>query len=243
MEHLAERLARIPNVVAVTLGGSRATGSARPDSDWDFGLYYRRAIDPEDVLSLGFAGEVSRPGAWGPLVNGGAWLRVDGVRVDLCYRDLAVVQHWREEAEEGRFQVVREVGYVAGMATYVLVGELALGRVLVGSLPRPEFPEALRETAPAWWRRIAAGALRYAGTYAARDDAGACVANLGVCLLAEAQARLAARAEWALNEKGLVERAGLGDLGRVVGADTRGLTVRVAEAAETLALPPWGPPP
>jgi hypothetical protein len=33
-------------------------------------------------------------------------------------------------------------------ATYVLAGELALGRLLAGELPRPAFPPRLRETAP-----------------------------------------------------------------------------------------------
>lgn len=37
-------------------GGSRATGRARPQSDWDFGLYYRDTIDPADVRALGFEG-------------------------------------------------------------------------------------------------------------------------------------------------------------------------------------------
>jgi hypothetical protein len=60
-------------------------------------------------------------------------------------------------AEDGRFEIQREVGYVAGIATYVLAGELALGRVLAGELPRPAFPPKLRETAPVAWFRLAAG--------------------------------------------------------------------------------------
>ncbi len=44
MEHLAAQLAAIPGVVAVTLGGSRATNTAVEGSDWDFGLYYRNGI-------------------------------------------------------------------------------------------------------------------------------------------------------------------------------------------------------
>ena len=38
----------------------------------------------------------------------------------------------------------RVEGYLAGLASYVLVAELALGEVLAGALPRPEFPDALR---------------------------------------------------------------------------------------------------
>jgi predicted nucleotidyltransferase len=37
----AEALAGLPGVRAVALGGSRAAGMARPDSDWDFAVYYR----------------------------------------------------------------------------------------------------------------------------------------------------------------------------------------------------------
>ncbi|MGH3294070.1 MAG: nucleotidyltransferase domain-containing protein, partial [Trebonia sp.] len=39
--YVADRLAGLPGVRAVTLGGSRAEGTHRPDSDWDFSVYYR----------------------------------------------------------------------------------------------------------------------------------------------------------------------------------------------------------
>jgi predicted nucleotidyltransferase len=37
---------RLSNAEAVNLGGSRARGDFRPDSDWDFAVYYRGEIDP-----------------------------------------------------------------------------------------------------------------------------------------------------------------------------------------------------
>ncbi|MET0326187.1 MAG: nucleotidyltransferase domain-containing protein [Ilumatobacteraceae bacterium] len=209
MRDIAARLATIPGVVAVTLGGSRATSTHRTDSDWDFGLYYRGTIDPDDVRALGWAGQVFAPGEWGRLVNGGAWLQVDGQAVDILYRDLDEVQRWTHEAEAGRFEIQREVGYVAGIATYVLAGELALNEVLHGDLPRPAFPEPLRRTAPDLWFRLAAGALAVGQVHARRGDAIAAVANLTQAVLATAQGRLAARGEWALNEKRIVARAGL----------------------------------
>ncbi len=211
MESIAARLAAVPGVVGVTLGGSRAVGDAGPDSDWDFGLYYRGALSPDDVRALGWPGTVFAPGDWGAIVNGGAWLEIDGVKVDLIYRDVEVVLHWTAEAEAGRFRIDREVGYVAGIATYVLAGELAVGKVLAGSLPRPSFPPALRKSAPPRWSDLGAGALQYASTYAARGDRVACLANVTQALLAVAQARLARRGEWALNEKRIIDRAGLGD--------------------------------
>jgi predicted nucleotidyltransferase len=230
MEELAPRLAEIPGVEAVTLGGSRATGTARPHSDWDFGLYYRETIDPADIRALGFAGEVFAPNAWGRVPNGGAWLVIDGVPVDLIYRDLATVEAWTADAAEGRFQLFREVGYVAGAPTYSYAAELALNRRLVGALPQPAFPDALRASAPPIWKRLAAGGLKFAAAHARRDDAVACAGNLAVATLATAHARMCARGEWYLNEKDLVARAGLDAVQRelrALGADLTGAVARV----------------
>lgn len=230
MEHLAARLAEIPGVVAVTLGGSRATNTAGPGSDWDFGLYYRGRLDPADIEALGWPGRVFAPGAWGQIVNGGAWLTVDDTKVDLIYRDLDQVLRWTAAAQDGEFEIQREVGYVAGIATYILTGELALARVLAGDLPRPEFPPKLRQTAPIAWYRLAGGALYFAGVYAERGDRVACLANLCQAVLATAEGRLAAAGQWALNEKRITERAGLTrvqDLLAQPGPDLAALVSRV----------------
>jgi hypothetical protein len=247
MLSLAESFSRIPGVVAVVLGGSRARGEERPDSDWDFGLYYRGSqhpIDPADVRALGHPGTVFAPGEWGRIVNGGAWLTIDGEPVDLIYRDLDQVEHWLAEAVAGRFEVSREVGYVAGIATYVPVGELAICRPLHGEpLPRPAFPDALRRSAPPWWRNVAAGALVNAAAHARIGDVSACVANVAQALLAAAQARVAERGEWALNEKGLLRRADLDAAGAVLarpGTTPRELADLVNRARGQLDLPSWG---
>jgi hypothetical protein len=210
VRHLTDRLREIPGVVAVTLGSSRSSGTAGGDSDWDFGLYYRGQIRADDVRALGFEGTVVEPGEWGRLMNGGAWLMVEGERVDLLYRDIDFVRHWIDEAEAGRFERDRVEGYLAGMATYVLVGELALAEVLAGELPRPSFPEALREAAGRRWRNSAAFSLAIAQMAAERHDVVACAGLLAKAAVEAAQAALAERGEWALNEKRIVRRAELG---------------------------------
>ena len=236
MEHLAARLAANPGVVAVTLGGSRATNTATEGSDWDFGLYYRGRLDPAEIVALGWPGRVFAPGEWGRIVNGGAWLTIDGTKVDLIYRDLDEVLRWTAAAEDGRFEIDREVGYVAGIATYVLAGELALGRVLSGDLPRPGFPPKLRQTAPVAWFRLAAGALHFAEVHAGRQDRVACLANLCQAVLAAAQGRLAAAGEWVLNEKRLVDRAGLGGVEDRLGQPERDLGILVSDVRACLGL-------
>lgn len=236
MEFIASKLAAIPGVVAVTLGGSRATNSAVAGSDWDFGLYYRGRLDPADIVALGWPGRVFARGEWGRIVNGGAWLTIDGAKVDLIYRDIDEVLRWTAAAEAGQFEIHREVGYVAGIATYVLAGELALGKVLSGELPRPAFPQMLRETAPAAWFRIAAGALHFAEVYAGREDRTACLANLCQAVLAAAQGRLAAAGEWVLNEKRIVDRAGLDSVQQRLGQPDHRLSALVSDVRALLSL-------
>jgi predicted nucleotidyltransferase len=176
---LASELAGLPGAHAVVLGGSRATATHRPDSDWDLGLYYRasvRPLDPADVRALGHPGHVSELGEWGPIVHGGAWLTIEGTPVDVLFADLDTVQRWADDAEHGRFEVLAQNGYVAGAPTYVPVGALALCAPLAGELPRPAYPAALADSASGRWRGRAA---------------------------------VAERREWVVNEKRLVERAGL----------------------------------
>jgi len=106
------------SVEAVTIGGSRAAGTADEASDWDIGVYYRGAVD---LAPLAAYGEVHPPGAWGRIMNGGAWLTLDGMKVDVLLRDLEVALHWSAEARRGAYEVDALLGYLAGAPTYSLM--------------------------------------------------------------------------------------------------------------------------
>lgn len=236
---VAAALAALPGVEAVVLGGSRATGAARPDSDWDLGLYYRGAFDVELVRALPWEGYVSAIGEWGPAVNGGAWLRAGGLAVDVIYRDLDTVERWLAEAQAGRFELLAQNGSLAGAPSYTLVGELAVCLPLHGSLPRPTFPAALAERAARWWEGRAQVSLMFAGTHAANGDATCCLGMLADAALACAHGRLAGRAEWVLGEKRLLARAGLEGVGALLlAADGEDLAATVAAVADALGLTP-----
>jgi predicted nucleotidyltransferase len=152
--YVAERLSSVPGVMAVALGGSRAAGTQRPDSDWDFALYYRGRFEPQDLRALGWPGEISRIGGWGGGVfNGGPWLRADGRPVDVNYRDLDEVEWHLAEAIAGRFRIERLLFHLAGVPTYIVVAELAVNVVLYGGLPSPGgYPDRLRQAAHERWR-------------------------------------------------------------------------------------------
>jgi len=224
LAHVVERVAGVGGVLAVTLGGSRAQGTHRPDSDWDFGVYYRGTLDTDRLRAIGWPGQVFEPGDWGGGVfNGGAWLDIDGRRVDLIYRDLDDVERRWAEAREGRFSRELLMFYLAGIPTYVVVGELALNRVLAGDLPRPEYPDALAAAAAPWWHENALMTIDVgARPAAARRDRISATGLLAQAVLMEGHSRLAAGKEWVLNEKGLAARAGLARLAGAVGGGDLG---------------------
>ena len=211
IEAIADRLIDVGGVVAVVLGGSRAVGTARDDSDWDLGVYYSGQLDVDAIRAFGYEGQVFGVGEWSPLMNGGAWFAIDGVKVDLIYRDIAFVEHWIDEAEAGRFKVELLNGYLAGFDTTVLVGEVAVGRVLRGALPLsvPSYPSALRASAPAHWRMRRDFNLDYARAHEARGDDVAAAGLRARAAMEEAHAVMAERGEWVFNEKGLLARAGV----------------------------------
>lgn len=102
----------------------------------DLGLYYRGTLD---VAALGrlareVAGPnaaVTAPGQWGPWVDGGGWLRINGTAVDWIYRELDRVQHSWREAREGRFSWHFQPGHPLGLPSFAYAGEAALAVVLV----------------------------------------------------------------------------------------------------------------
>ncbi|MCC5478101.1 nucleotidyltransferase family protein [Streptomyces barringtoniae] len=233
-----ERLAALPTVEAVALGGSRAQGTHRPDSDWDMAIYYRGPFDPDDLRAVGWEGEVSEVGGWGGGVfNGGAWLTVEGRRVDVHYRDLDVVEHEMAEAEAGRFRVEPLLFHLAGIPTYLIVAELAVNQVLRGTLPRPAgYPAKLRVTAAERWHGTARATLAYAkANHAPHSRLTETAGSIATAATQAAHAVLAARGEWVTNEKRLLERAGLRRIDSVVGglrATPEALVAAVTEAEE-----------
>ncbi|MER7762701.1 nucleotidyltransferase domain-containing protein [Streptomyces sp. NPDC097619] len=221
IEETARRLAAVDGVVGVCLGGSRARGAHRPDSDWDLGLYYRGRPDTAALRALakeltGRDTEVTEPGAWGRWVDGGAWLTVDGARVDWLYRDLdRVAGIWRD-CRAGRFETGTQAGHPLGVYSHSYAGELAQGLVLadptgeLGALraEMAEYPEALRTALVDQARWEAPFTLAVARKGVARADsfhvAGCLFRTVGVLV----QAVHAHGGQWPVNEKGAVAAAG-----------------------------------
>jgi predicted nucleotidyltransferase len=237
LDVIVPKLVSLPGVVGVVLGGSRARGTNRPESDWDIGLYYRGGFDAGLIAGLGFPGHVAQPGEWGRIVNGGAWLSVESEPVDVLLRDLDVVERWWADAREGRFEIDNVEGHIAGLPTYTPVGELAISRVLHGELPRVAYPDALRATAGRRWRWNGSFSLGYAEKYAARGDVALAAGTMARATAQTAHGVLAERGEWVLNEKGIVDASGLGAAHEIIGTCARDPDKAVRALRELLSPP------
>jgi hypothetical protein len=209
VSELVDVLTAMPGAVAVVLGGSRAVKSNDAGSDWDLGLYYRGAIDLTPLAALG---TVFPPGSWGRVMNGGAWLRYGGEKVDVILRDLDIVEHWTRRAENGEFERDALLGYLAGIPTYSLSAELALCQLLRGYIPAAPFPPKLVSAAPPVWRFCRSLSLDYARMHARRGNLTGATGEAAAAVMEEAHAVVCERGQWVCNEKRLVETAGLGDL-------------------------------
>jgi nucleotidyltransferase-like protein len=236
-----DRIAKVAGVVGVVLGGSRARGTHRPDSDHDIGIYYRGELDVAALREL--AGEVADepaeltgPGGWGPWVDGGGWLRVGGEKVDWIYRDLDRVRSVWADCREGRYEIGFQVGHPLGFASYAYAGELALARILAD--PTGELTALRAETrvypprlAAALTDRLWEAEFLFAQARKGHDPtyaAGCLFRAVGVMC----HAVLARRGRWLLNEKGMLAAAGLpellGEIGRTPAEVEQ--TIRRAEA-------------
>ncbi|MEK6327011.1 MAG: hypothetical protein AABM66_05715 [Actinomycetota bacterium] len=96
-----DSLMNATGVVAVARAAGATADTERARGAPPYLVYYRGSLEAGEIRGLGFEGEVSEPGEWGRLLNGGASLEGESRRVELLYRDLEVVEHWVAEAAEG----------------------------------------------------------------------------------------------------------------------------------------------
>ena len=219
LDGMAMALVRVGGVVAVSLGGSRARGEHRPDSDWDIGVYYREPLDVAALEALaaeltGGPVPVAAPGGWGPWVNGGAWLLVGGGHVDWILRDLDRVRRVWADCQAGRYEVGYQNGHPLGFWSPGYAGEVALGRVLAD--PGGELT-ALRSQAATYPEPLRAALMRVTGQaeftvrQAVKPAARGDVLYVSLCLSRAVgllvQALFAADRRWCLNEKGALDVA------------------------------------
>ena len=219
LQTLADRLVRVPGVRAVALGGSRARGTAGPDSDTDLGLYLNSDTDLDELRALahqvgGPTAQLTERGQWGPVVDGGGWLSIQDSPVDWLYRDVSRVADAVADARAGRITWTHQTGHPLGVPNVAYAAEVALGVPLAdpdelladARAALDPYPAALTEAFIAELAEadFLLGALPKP---AAREDVGFVAGTLHRVLGLCAHAVCARAARWVTNDKGLIAEA------------------------------------
>jgi predicted nucleotidyltransferase len=224
LQRIVSQLADVSGVAAIVLGGSRARGTAHEASDYDIGLYFSadRALDTDQLLEVvkdlvdePDAAKVTAVSEWGRWIVGGAWLSLEGQKVDLLYRNVEAVAEVIEKCRSGEIGMHYQPGHPHGFCSAIWMGEIALCRVLhdlkgiIAALKAKTapFPAPLRD---ALIRRFAWEILfgiENGELAAARDEqthVAGCAYRALACV---AQVLFALNGRYLINEKGALAEA------------------------------------
>jgi|WetSurSiteA1Bulk_404760.scaffolds.fasta_scaffold25111_2 predicted nucleotidyltransferase len=244
-------LNQVSGIEAIVLGGSRARGTYTLESDVDLGLYYHPTapIDTKQLNQIATEMDddhrkdlVTEPGGWGPWINGGGWLTIQGQAVDLIYRDLYKVTRVILEALDGRFEMAYQPGHPQGFPSYIYLSEVALciplwephntirGLKLKTSPYPPRLKHAIIDRF--WWE--AGFSLKNAQKSIKTGDVAYAAGCCFRCVACLAQTLFAVNEQYWMNEKGALSiAAGFKSV-------PDGLDERVATAFELLNRTPEG---
>ena len=187
LAELVSAIGDLPGLRAVVLGGSHARGRATKGSDIDVGLYYseQAPFSIEALESrLAQVEQLTHSGAtdfyeWGPWVNGGAWLEIDGHRIDLLYRSIEKCESVVNHARAGKYEIHFGQQPPFGYFSPTILGELHVCRPLLD--PRGDiialkaavqvYPDKLqRAVLDSCLRGIEFGLAAFAPKFAQRGD-------------------------------------------------------------------------
>ncbi len=217
-EQIATRLGQIDGVVAVALGGSWARGAGQPGSDIDLGIYYHPDQPPSIAALRQLAQElddnhpaeaVTNYGGWGPWMNGGGWLKINGQPVDWLYRDLELVTRCINECQAGKISAYYQPGHPHAFHTHIYMGEVHHCRPLYdpnGTLAALKartnpYPPRLKQAIIRFqWE--AHFALETCRKSAARGDVFHVSGSLFRCAASLVQVLFALNERYIINEKG-----------------------------------------
>ena len=224
LQRVVTALADVPGIASIVLGGSRARGTAHANSDYDVGLYYEaaRQLDTDQLLAAvttlvdePAAAQVTAIGAWGPWIVGGAWLTVEGCKVDLLYRNLDAAREVIEACRSGEITMHYQAGHPHGFCSAIWMGEIALCKVLRDSGERiaalkaktVPYPAPLREALIRRFGWEVLFAIENGELAAARGEQTHVAGCAYRALACTAQVLFALNRRYLINEKGALEEA------------------------------------
>jgi predicted nucleotidyltransferase len=125
-------LKTVRGIEAVVLGGSRAKGNYSAKSDIDIGIYYSDSslIDKEELNRVATelddthrSNLITKIGEWGPWINGGGWLCIDGIATDFLFRDINKVSDVIDDCLNRKITIDYQPGHPFGFVNAIYAAE------------------------------------------------------------------------------------------------------------------------
>lgn len=222
LDKIIMALDEAPGVVGVVLGGSRARGTNRPDSDIDIGIYY----DSADGFGLSHIYSIATElddahrtdlitplGGWGEWVNGGGWLVVDGYHVDFIFRDVRRVERVIDDCLAGKITTHYHAGHPHAYINTMYMGEMAVCKILTDkyrwlaglkAMTKP-YPVEMKKSLIGYFMFESGFSAMFAGDNAAQDDLYYVTGHLFRAVSCLNQVLFAVNEEYCINEKKAVK--------------------------------------
>ncbi|MPM27645.1 hypothetical protein SDC9_74158 [bioreactor metagenome] len=222
LDEITTELKGIPGIVGIVLGGSRARGTNHKDSDIDIGIYYNESegfkvseidkiatkLDDEHRVNL-----VSSLGEWGPWVNAGGWLVIQGYHVDFIFRDVKRVSKVIDDCLNGKISSNYQTGHPHAYLNSMYMGEVAICKILddpknkITELKEKTIPysENLRNAIIGWYMFEASFSLMFAKSNIDKDDISYVCGHCFRSISSLNQVLFALNNEYCINEKKAVK--------------------------------------
>lgn len=139
IKKIVDSLRKVDGIEAIVLGGSRARGDFSAKSDIDIGIYYRDSsqLDLESLSRIASELDdthrtklITKIGEWGPWINGGGWLNIDGMATDFLLRDFNKVSSVIDKCLNKEITIDYQPGHPHGFVNTIYVAETFYCHVL-----------------------------------------------------------------------------------------------------------------
>ncbi|SHF42736.1 Nucleotidyltransferase domain-containing protein [Seinonella peptonophila] len=221
LKEVKRNLENIPGIVGIVLGGSRARGTHQVNSDIDIGIYYDESAFNVDTLNK-IATELDdehRPnlitslGEWGPWVNGGGWLVIQGYHVDFIFRDVNRVFQVIDDCLKGSITVHYQTGHPHAYLNVMYMGEISICKILTDPTNRltelkaktRPYPKSLQKEIINWFKFEASFSLMFAEKSLKNDDVSYVAGHCFRAVSSLNQLLFARNEEYCINEKKAVK--------------------------------------
>ncbi|NLZ35517.1 nucleotidyltransferase domain-containing protein [Clostridium isatidis] len=222
LNKITAEIENIPGIVGIVLGGSRARGNNHETSDIDIGIYYDEALGfSTDELSKAATklddehreNLVTPIGGWGPWVNAGGWLVIDGYHVDFILRDIDRVEKEINDCIEGKISTNYQTGHPHGYLNVMYMGEISICKILSDKYKKltelknktNPYPKRLKDVMVNYFMFEACFSLMHAESNIYKDDISYVAGHIFRSVSCLNQLLFTANEEYCINEKKAVK--------------------------------------